>query len=138
MTQPQQEWANSEMPLHAWVFNAQAKRFVDGDTLDVMLDQGMHTLRLERLRLWGVNAPERKGATREAGDAALRYVMDWVTVHRRAHNTDSAELEWPFRVQTEKADAFGRYLAYVWCVTCGACLNDDLIADKMANIDIRP
>ena len=130
----------STIPLQSWVFNAKATRFVDGDTLDMTLDMGLHALRLERLRLLNVNAPERKGVTRQAGDEALRYTMDWIGVHGRKHNADPGvgAPEWPFRVQTYKSDAFGRFLAYVWCVECGACLNDDLIADKMANVDIRP
>jgi micrococcal nuclease len=135
--QPQQ-LPPSLAPIHTWVFTARATKFVDGDTIDVQLDQGMHTWRIERLRLLNINTPERKGATFANGNHALQFTMNWVANHREQHSDMGAKvIEWPLLVQTEKADAFGRYLAYVWCRQCGACLNDDLVSHGFAVVDIR-
>jgi micrococcal nuclease len=122
----------SPMPEHVWVKPARSLYVVDGDTIDVVLDLGKRTYAEDRLRLLNVNAPERKGATLAAGNASRDYVAEWLYV---MPNTDSNE--WPLRVQTFKDDEFGRYLALVWRVRDGACLNDDLITSGMARVDIR-
>ncbi len=109
-----------------WVFRARWTRVVDGDTLHVYLDQGFHAYRIENLRLLGLNAPEMRGDTREAGLKARQFVIDWLA------DADSSSLEWSLIIQTEKADAFGRYLATIWRVVDGACLNDDLLTSGNA------
>jgi micrococcal nuclease len=118
----------SEMPTHNWVFPAQLVRVVDGDTVDVSISQGMHAYRTERLRLLGVNAPEARGATKAAGDAATAFVVDWMGV---------AVGEWPLRIETHKSDVFGRYLALCFRVIDGRCLNEDLLSSGNAVVFVR-
>jgi micrococcal nuclease len=81
----------------------------DGDTIYVTIDRGFEEWSRQRLRLLGVNAPEIRGASREAGDAAtafLQGVIDsWQT---------EADGEWPLYIRTEKGDSFGRWLATVY------------------------
>lgn len=113
----------SDMPLHSWVFPARLVRVVDGDTQYIECDQGMHGRRIESLRLLGVDCPETRGATKEAGDAATAWVRDWYRL---------AVGEWPLIVQTHKSDSFGRYLALVWRVVDQACLNTDLLVSGHA------
>ena len=102
-----------------WAYRARCERVVDGDTLDVTIDQGLHTHRTERVRLLGVNTPETKGATKMAGRLATIYVEDWLA---------EADDEWPLIVQTARGDAFGRWLARVWRRSDGRELNADLLA----------
>ena len=103
-----------------WAYRAQLVRVIDGDTLDVVIDQGLHTHRTERIRLLGVNTPETKGATRPAGLAAAGYVTSWL-------GAVPFDDDWPLIVQTAQGDAFGRWLARVWRPD-GRCLNADLLA----------
>lgn len=43
-------------------------KVIDGDTVDVDINLGVGTwLRNERIRLWGINAPELKGESRQRG-----------------------------------------------------------------------
>ena len=112
------------IPTMLWTYRARVERVIDGDTLAVRIDQGLHVERVEQVRLLGVNTPERKGATRAAGDAARDYVKGWLVV--------AGGGDWPLVVQTEKDDAFGRFLATVWRHEDGACLNDDLLRDGQA------
>jgi micrococcal nuclease len=107
------------MPTQAWVYRAKLERVIDGDTLQIQLDMGLHAYRVERLRLLGVNAPEVHGATKAAGDAATAYVREWLA----AAGADP----WPLVVQTYRTDNFGRYLGAVWRVVDGANLSNDLI-----------
>lgn len=111
------------MPLHRWVFPARVLRVIDGDTLEIEIDQGMHNRRIERIRLLGVDTPEMTGATKAGGLMAKSFTEGWVAY------ASYAQSGWPLRVRTEKADSFGRYLALVWRVNDGASLNDDLITN---------
>jgi micrococcal nuclease len=113
------------MPEQAWVFNAHLRKVVDGDTLDAMLDAGLHGYRVARLRILGVNAPEVHGASRPAGLAATAYVVAWLA-------TVPADDEWPLRIQTAKSDVFGRYLATIWRRYDGACIGTALLASHHA------
>ncbi|HKE98034.1 MAG TPA: thermonuclease family protein [Actinomycetes bacterium] len=108
------------MPARLWVYRARPVRAVDGDTVDVVIDQGMHTQRLERLRLFGINCPEVHGETRPAGLAASAYTTGWLA----EAGTDA----WPLVLQTARSDVFGRWLAIVWRASDQRSLNDDLVA----------
>ena len=46
-------------------YNAQVLRVVDGDTVDVLIDCGFSTFRKERVRLYGINAPESRTRDKE-------------------------------------------------------------------------
>ena len=102
-----------------WAYRARPLKVVDGDTLDVTVDAGFANYRTERLRLLGVNAPEKRGPTHGAGLLAQGYVEEWL---------EDAEGEWPLVIVTHKGDAFGRYLARVWRAFDGRELNADLLA----------
>ncbi len=108
----------TEMPQTLWIYRARPIKVIDGDTLDITIDAGFRNYREERLRLLGVNTPEMKAPTREAGEAARQFVTNWIVWGDT----------WPLVIETEKSDAFGRYLARVWRTMDGACLNDDLLA----------
>ncbi len=101
-----------------WAYRARVERVIDGDTLQITIDQGLNTHRAERVRLLGVDTPETKGATKMAGRLATIYVEDWLA---------EADDEWPLIVQTARGDAFGRWLARVWRRSDGRELNDDLL-----------
>lgn len=46
-------------PLEDWLWPAVCMRVVDGDTLDVRVDRGFRDQSEMRIRLYGVNTPER-------------------------------------------------------------------------------
>jgi len=112
-----------------YTFDARVLRVIDGDTFEVQLDRGFHDGSMKRLRLLDVNCPEVRGLTRAAGDRATEFTREWILA--------AGDGEWPFTVQTTKADAFGRYLATVWRRVDKACLNVDLITEGHAVPDIR-
>lgn len=122
--------ALNPMPTPDYVYRASPIRTIDGDTIEVQLDQGLHTYRTERLRILGVNAPEPVGDSRPAGLDAKTYTSEWLTAADQVGH-------WPLIVRTRKADVFGRYLAQVWRVVDGASLGDDLIREGHAVVDLR-
>jgi endonuclease YncB( thermonuclease family) len=113
------------MPPHDWVFPANLVRVIDGDTQEFMLDLGF-TIRTDAdFRLLGINTPEVVGVSKAAGLAAKEYAVEWV---RNGYN--ASPLEWPFRIQTRKSadrEKYGRWLATVWRLVDGRCLNSDLV-----------
>jgi micrococcal nuclease len=121
------------MPSQLWVFRAYSVRVIDGDTVDVRLDAGFRNFRDERLRLLGINAPEKKGATMTAARAAQAFAVSWLDAAQAADLID----EWPLIVETHESDVFGRFLAVVWRTFDGACLNTDLLDAGHAVVDIR-
>lgn len=111
--------------LLCWTATATPLRAVDGDTFDAMVavwpsSIPKHALLVpERIRVLGVNAPERHGATKAAGDAARDFTQAWL---------EGADV----RLYACQRDAFGRLLATVTRARDGANLGDDLIRDGKA------
>lgn len=87
-------------------------KVTDGDTLKAELDLGFSISTRQRLRLNGLNTPEKN--TPE-GKAAKSWVKDWLTEHGPA-----------LIVETHAQEKYGRWLATVTTAD-GACLNTDLI-----------
>lgn len=115
------------LPVQQYVFKAQLLRVIDGDTLDLDIDLGLHCHRQERVRLLRVNAPEMHGTSKAAGEAAKMFTTQWL------YGGDAyAVPSLPLIVQTYKSDVFGRYLAEVWRISDGANLNDDLLTSGNA------
>ncbi len=110
------------LPAHQWLYPAKLLRIVDGDSIVVRLDMGLRIYRDEAIRLLGVDTPEVRGLTREAGLAAADFVRVWMA-------ESSAILDdFPLLIATSRADSFGRWLGDVFRKSDGRNLTDDLIA----------
>jgi micrococcal nuclease len=82
-----------------WTYQAKIVRWIDGDTVDIEIDLGFHMKKRDRLRVLGINAPEKKTWSKEAGVLSQTF----------AEMLAPAGSE--VTVRTHKADSFGRYLA---------------------------
>jgi endonuclease YncB( thermonuclease family) len=106
----------------AYVFRATVLDVVDADTLVLAIDCGFKITKEERIRLAGLNAPERE--TKKGKEAAL-FVRDQLAKARG------------IVVKTEKVDTFGRFIGHVFysfedaemgaVYAEGRYLNDDLL-----------
>ena len=96
-----------------WVYQARLVKVVDGDTVDMLIDQGFRVQITQRVRLLGVDAPERD--TPE-GKAAKAWVTEWFTVTGAARALLGQGL-WPYEVTTHKParDKYDRWVAEIWC-----------------------
>ncbi|KAB2328951.1 nuclease [Cytobacillus depressus] len=92
---------------------------VDGDTMDVEIDVGFDFSSFQRLRLYGVDTPERK---QPGFEEAKQFVIDKI-------------LQKPVQIITYKKDSFGRWLSIVF--VDGENLNDLLLEEGLAVIYIR-
>ncbi len=109
----------------AYRYAGEIMRVVDGDTVDVRMDLGFDVHVTERVRLLGVDTPER---FTDPGREAIAYVYLWL-------NTESGASH-RVVVETRKArdtDKYGRYLGRVFAAS-GACLNDDLLRFGYAKV----
>jgi len=101
-------------------YSARQVRVIDGDTVDVEIDLGFSTFVKQRLRLYGINAPEKnRAASRGAGIAALQHL-------------ESLLCAGPCEVVTKKdaTEKYGRYLAELF--VNGENLNDRMVKDGFA------
>jgi endonuclease YncB( thermonuclease family) len=104
-----------------FMYRAEWERTVDGDTIVLRLDQGMHVQRVERCRLARVNCPE---ISTSSGRDAEEFTAAWFT----ESNIGWREEDWPLSVETHKADDYGRWLVEVVRRSDGRNLADDLLA----------
>jgi len=113
-----------------YTYQARGVKTIDGDTIDVDVDLGFHLTARLRLRLNRINTYELTSSV--AGERELaRQAKGFV-----ASVIDGTTL----MITTQKADAFGRYLADVWYMTAAGeqiNLNDTLIDKGLATLYAR-
>ena len=111
--------------LNPWIYNAEVKKVVDGDTFDIVIDLGFDTFRKGRVRLYGVNTPESRTTNLEEkkmGLAAKEFTDQWLTA--AGHKV---------KIETilDKNEKYGRILARVWN-EAGECLNEAIVKSGLA------
>ena len=113
--------------LNPWIYNAEVKKIIDGDTLDVLIDLGFKIFKHDRIRLFGVNTPEIRTSNveeKKMGLAAKEFVNQWlITVGNKVI----------IETIIDKGEKYGRILARVWNEE-GKCLNEDLIKSGLGKI----
>jgi endonuclease YncB( thermonuclease family) len=89
-----------------YIYQATLERVVDGDTVDIVIDLGFSTFRRERIRLYGIDAPE---INTEAGKLAKGFVEGWFRDNPKFFiETIVAEGK-----SVSKRDKYGRYLGTI-------------------------
>lgn len=78
-------------------YAATVVRVIDGDTVELDVDLGFRVRHRCIFRVYGVDAPERRGDTREAGDRAREWLSSTLAAHE-------------LRIETFKPDKYGRWL----------------------------
>ena len=90
-------------------------RVIDGDTVDVILDLGFGLFKKERVRIAGVDTPEKR--TRNLKEKKLGYDA--------THFAEQWFSEGDIRIRTEKDGKYGRMLG--WCYKGDECFNHQLV-----------
>lgn len=88
-----------------WQYNATIVKAVDGDTVDLMVDLGFKIYSKVRVRVNGVDTPERG---QDGFNEATQFVVDWF-----GEQGDRCILE------TTKTGKYGRWLGDIYPVTLG-------------------
>jgi len=111
--------------LNPWIYNAEVKKVVDGDTFDIVIDLGFDVLKKGRVRLYGVNTPESRTSNieeKKLGLAAKEFTDQWLTKAGKYVKIETV---------IDKNEKYGRVLAKVWDSE-GNCLNTDIITAGLA------
>ena len=107
-------------------YNAQVLRVVDGDMVDVLIDCGFSTFRKERVRLYGINAPESRTRDKEEkkkGLAAKERLDQLIT------NTEGKIV---VKTELDKKGKYGRILGVIWDEDKKKNFNNMLVAEGRA------
>lgn len=109
----------------SYIYKVTVHNIVDGDTLDLDIDLGFHTLRRGRFRLAAIDCPELPSAK-------ARAARDFVYEQLSAAKTLVVKTE-----RTQRTDLHGRYVAHLFysdreepidtCFTTGTYLNAQLL-----------
>ena len=85
-------------------YKAQVKSDIDADTIDVLVDLGFGVHTMQRLRLYGIDAPEMRS---EAGKIAKEYVKSVLL-------GEDASMFVYVRTLKDRKDKYGRKLAVIY------------------------
>ena len=101
-------------------------RAIDGDTLELHLELGLDIITKQIVRLKGLNAPEMKGYTYNAGVEAKH----WLDINLELATTIYCRT---FKAKRgTKKDKYGRYLAVLYVDDNPVSINDKMIAEGYA------
>jgi len=95
--------------MNPFFYQARPERVVDGDTVVFRIDMGFHLECLQTVRLLEVDTPEMRSSSpgvRILAKRAKGFTQDWLAF--------DAPGTWPFILETQKGDHFGRWLGRVW------------------------
>jgi endonuclease YncB( thermonuclease family) len=104
-------------------YKAQVKAVIDADTIDVLIDLGFGVHTMQRLRLYGIDAPEMRT---EAGKIAKEYVKSVLL------GADASMFVY-VRTFKDRKDKYGRKLAVLY-------FDPDSMIDDLAEtiIEVMP
>lgn len=96
-------------------------RVVDGDTVDISIDLGFDLTKKERVRLAGIDTPEKR--TKDLKEKEMGYQA---TEFLEMHLMEAKRLT----VKTEKDGKYGRMLGEIWCGVTN--INEEMVSRGFA------
>jgi micrococcal nuclease len=110
------------MSLNLYHYKAEVISVYDGDTITVMIDQGMKHFARVKVRMIGINTPELR--TKDLEEKARGYAAKDYLKSRIEGKT--------IVINTVKKGKFGRWLGVIWLYEegmeeLGESLNDEMI-----------
>ena len=105
------------------IYQAKIVEVVDGDTFDLMIDLGFNTFVKERMRLYGIDAPEMR--TQAGKDLKRRLVENYYLAPVIVQSVEAPKSK-QFR------DKYGRFLAIIydaWPIASQAITNGQKIIE---------
>ena len=89
-----------------YIYKAELIRVVDGDTVELMIDQGFSDFTEQKMRLYGIDSPEMRTNAGKALTIALRVQ------YPEGSKLAVQSIEGPKKKQFQ--DKYGRYLAIIY------------------------
>ena len=107
-------------------YNAKVLRVVDGDTVDVLIDCGFSTFRKERVRLYGIDAPESRTRDKEEKKRGLAATA------RLQELTNNTSKKIIIKTELDKKGKYGRILGIIWDENKKKNFNNMLVSEGHA------
>lgn len=107
-------------PFQTSVWRAQPTYVVDGDSVHLFVDTGFYGYKLLKFRLLDIDTPELRSKDEEEkvkAKEAKVAVQEMFDIYEKTWKVDLRH--WPLRIETEKADSFGRWLARIFFMNDG-------------------
>jgi endonuclease YncB( thermonuclease family) len=105
------------------IYQAKIVEVVDGDTFDLMIDQGFGNFTQQRMRLYGIDAPEMR--TNAGKDLKRRLASEYYCGQVVVQSVEAPKNQ-QFR------DKYGRFLAIIydaWPIASRAIINGEKILE---------
>jgi endonuclease YncB( thermonuclease family) len=105
------------------IYQAKIVEVIDGDTFDLMIDEGFSNFTQQRMRLYGIDAPEMR--TNAGKDLKRRLASEYYCGHVVVQTIDGPKSK-QFR------DKYGRFLAIIydaWPIASRPISNGDKILE---------
>lgn len=104
---------------HYFTYPATCLNVVDGDTFDLLIDEGMDGFRKVRVRLADVDTAEIYGTAKDSeeyqkGMEQKRFVEDFVEPDTVIDFSEDFEERFDLSVRTTGKGKYGRYVCRVW------------------------
>jgi len=87
-------------------------RIVDGDTIDVTIDLGFDILHKTRVRLWGINTPEKR--TRDLEEKKRGYAASERLAELLSSEVSDKDSKSDLVLKTKEKGKYGRYLGVLY------------------------
>jgi len=104
-----------------YTYKATITDVYDGDTVTALVDLGFHTKTQLRIRLHGINTPELRGASRDAGIKARDRVNELIMGKVVTLIT-----------YKDRQEKYGRWLAEIYLPGSEKSINTLLVEEKLA------
>jgi len=103
--------------MSLYQYKGTIRRVIDGDTLEVDVALGFYITKTIRVRLRGINAPEPRGETREAGivsaSALVARIRQVAGLSHPNADEELARIGAPCTLQSFRGKSFDRWVAEV-------------------------
>ena len=130
-----QERTMESYPFLTEVWRAQPTYVVDGDSVHLFVDTGFYGYKLLKFRFLDIDTAELRGGTDESkalAQEAKAMVQELLDCFEKTWKVDLKY--WPIRIETAKADSFGRWLARLFFLRDGkeVSVNGELMQANLA------
>jgi len=110
------------MSIKPFNYKTKVLKVIDGDTFDAVIDLGFNILLKQRIRLYGINAPESTTRNKEEKERGLK------AKERLKEMIEGKEV----LLQSKEWGKFGRCLGIVYIEEKGKAINDILVKEGHA------
>jgi len=93
-------------------------RVIDGDTVEVRIDLGFSVAITEKIRLYGIDAPEMRGDEKEDGRRSKDHLINMLGLVSGATSR-----EFQIITKKDKRGKYGRMLGIIWMMSGGNFIN---------------